>query len=84
MNRREALQSLLGTAALAPAYVSAEDAAGVEVVVLTASGPISEETRARLIATFEHGMKGTVLEGVRVLVLASGLEMKLVRKGTTT
>jgi hypothetical protein len=84
MNRRDVLKSIGGITALtelglAPTYVTAQDTVGVDVVILKCPGPLSLEQIELFKDQWEAGMKGTVLEHVRAVVLTSGMSVELLR-----
>lgn len=87
MNRREVLKAITGITAAAeiemrPTYVTAQDVAGVDVLILKCAGSLSADTAAWLKTTWEQGIKGTVLEGVRVVVLSDNLSLEFIRRSS--
>lgn len=82
MERRDALKalaSIVGASGATLTAVTAQDAHGVELVLLRAKGRISGDTAKRLKVVWTDAVRGTALEQTRVLVLGDGLDVEFVR-----
>ena len=83
MNRREVLKTITGigaaTGMTAPTYISAQDVAGVDVVILKFPGGLTVDQAIRMKEDWEQGIKGTVLEHTRVICFTGDVSVELVR-----
>jgi hypothetical protein len=84
MNRREALQSLTALAGATGMSVTpvptTHHATDVMLVILRVPGRLDPRQALALKDAWPAALKGTPLEGVKVVVLADGAEIELVRR----
>jgi hypothetical protein len=79
MDRRDALKSLAGLG-LTITPLTTHDADRAEVLVLKSPGPLSVEMVERLKSLLPEALKGTAFENIKILVLADGCSLEVVRR----
>jgi hypothetical protein len=79
MDRRDALKSLAGLG-LTITPLTTHDADRAEVLVVKSPGPMSLEMAERLRNLLPEALKGTAFENIRILVLADGCSLEVLRQ----
>jgi hypothetical protein len=59
--------------------VTTADAQGVELILITSPGLISDESVQRITKYAEDGLTGTALEGAKVFVMGDGLQAHFIK-----
>lgn len=89
MNRRAVLKALTGVAAatgttMTPTYITAQDVAGVDVVILTFPSGLTVDQAIRMKQEWEQSIKGTVLEHTRAICFTADVRVELIRTPSKT
>ena len=79
MDRRELLKAFAAFPGLTITPITVQDASEAALLILRAPGFIREAVAERLKSHIEHGLVGTKLEGIRVLVLCDGLQLEVIK-----
>lgn len=80
MDRRDALKSLAAIPGLTVTPVTVKEADEAVLLVLKCQAPIKHSAAVYIKAHFEDVLKGTRLEGVKVVVLDGDIDLEIVRK----